>query len=189
MFYPDRLVSWMTSLVRRYSHRISYLCILCSTVAVRADVQSPGVCLLSCQLEIPKLFVNMPMTQLVTIINQTALNTTYTWGKVGGLFIQIIYMGQGGWSLYTTYIYGARWVVSILHILYTWGKVGGLYYYYLFAEWHVPHIVSTTDSPSFFPVGSVLSSSRSFSPGSQSSRCHLSRHEPRSGLRFSPASS
>ena len=44
----------------------------------------------------------------------------------------------------------------------------------------MPHSVSTTDSQ-LFPVGSALSSSRSLSPGSQSSRCHLfqSRSSPR----------
>ena len=52
------------------------------TVSVRADVQNPDVCLLSCNLSIPKLFVNMPMTQTVTIINKSMLTTHYNWGKV-----------------------------------------------------------------------------------------------------------
>ncbi|XP_056594485.1 deleted in lung and esophageal cancer protein 1 isoform X2 [Triplophysa dalaica] len=53
-------------------------------LSVRADVQSPQVCLQSCELVLDDLYVGVPQNGSVTIFNQTLLPTHFTWSKIKG---------------------------------------------------------------------------------------------------------
>ncbi|KAK9953364.1 hypothetical protein ABG768_017362 [Culter alburnus] len=53
-------------------------------LSVRAVVQSPQVCLLSCELVFADLYVGVPQTGSVTLFNQTLLPAHFTWGKLQG---------------------------------------------------------------------------------------------------------
>ncbi|KAA0704760.1 Deleted in lung and esophageal cancer protein 1 [Triplophysa tibetana] len=50
-------------------------------LSVRADVQSPQVCLKSCELVLADLYVGVPQKGSVTIFNQTLLPSHFTWSK------------------------------------------------------------------------------------------------------------
>ncbi|KAI7792764.1 putative deleted in lung and esophageal cancer protein 1, partial [Triplophysa rosa] len=53
-------------------------------LSVRADVQSPQVCLQSCELVLADLYVGVPQKGSVTIFNQTLLPAHFTWSKLQG---------------------------------------------------------------------------------------------------------
>ncbi|ROK23379.1 Deleted in lung and esophageal cancer protein 1 [Anabarilius grahami] len=53
-------------------------------LSVRAVVQSPQVCLLSCELVFADLYVGVPQTGSVTLFNQTLLPAYFTWSKLQG---------------------------------------------------------------------------------------------------------
>ncbi|XP_026105876.1 deleted in lung and esophageal cancer protein 1-like isoform X2 [Carassius auratus] len=53
-------------------------------VSVQAVVQSPQVCLLSCELVLTDLYVGVPQTSSVTLFNQTLLPAHFTWSKLQG---------------------------------------------------------------------------------------------------------
>ncbi len=53
-----------------------------SLISVQAVVQSPQVCLLSCELVLTDLYVGVPQTSSVTLFNQTLLPAHFTWSKV-----------------------------------------------------------------------------------------------------------
>ncbi|RXN09899.1 deleted in lung and esophageal cancer 1-like protein [Labeo rohita] len=50
-------------------------------LSVQAVVQSPQVCLLSCELVLTDLYVGVPQTGSVTLFNQTLLPAHFTWSK------------------------------------------------------------------------------------------------------------
>ncbi|KAI4901416.1 hypothetical protein NFI96_018546 [Prochilodus magdalenae] len=51
---------------------------------VRADVQSPQVCLLSCELLLTDLYVGVTQSGKTTLFNQTLLPAHFTWSKLQG---------------------------------------------------------------------------------------------------------
>lgn len=53
-----------------------------SHVSVQAVVQSPQVCLLSCELVLTDLYIGVPQMSTVTLFNQTLLPADFTWSKV-----------------------------------------------------------------------------------------------------------
>lgn len=53
-----------------------------SHLSIRAVVQSPQVCLLSCELVFADLYVGVPQTGSVTLFNQTLLPAHFNWKKV-----------------------------------------------------------------------------------------------------------
>ncbi|XP_036377314.1 deleted in lung and esophageal cancer protein 1 [Megalops cyprinoides] len=53
-------------------------------LSVQADVQSPSVCLLSCELAFPELYVGVSARGTVTLFNQTLLPAHFSWGKLQG---------------------------------------------------------------------------------------------------------
>ncbi|KAG5851028.1 hypothetical protein ANANG_G00088660 [Anguilla anguilla] len=53
-------------------------------LAVQANVQSPSVCLLSCELVFSELYVGVPVKGTVTLFNQTLLPAHFSWGKLQG---------------------------------------------------------------------------------------------------------
>ena len=53
-----------------------------STVLVQGEVQNPQVCLLSCELAMPTVYLDVPTTHQVELLNQTLLDTTFKWGQV-----------------------------------------------------------------------------------------------------------
>ena len=63
-----------------------YLIVLIPTsyVAVRADVQHPQACLQSCHLTLDEVYLGVPVTADVTLINQTLLAADFCWQKVRG---------------------------------------------------------------------------------------------------------
>ncbi|XP_023263678.1 deleted in lung and esophageal cancer protein 1 [Seriola lalandi dorsalis] len=48
-------------------------------LSVRADVQSPQVCLLNCELLLSELYIGVPAKGAVTLFNQTLLPSNFTW--------------------------------------------------------------------------------------------------------------
>ncbi|KAM9337193.1 deleted in lung and esophageal cancer protein 1 [Symphorus nematophorus] len=48
-------------------------------LSVRADVQSPQVCLLNCELLLSELYIGVPAKSTVTLFNQTLLPSHFTW--------------------------------------------------------------------------------------------------------------
>ncbi|XP_053198841.1 deleted in lung and esophageal cancer protein 1 [Scomber japonicus] len=48
-------------------------------LSVRADVQSPQVCLLNCELVFSELYIGVPAEGVVTLFNQTLLPSHFTW--------------------------------------------------------------------------------------------------------------
>ncbi|XP_069559633.1 deleted in lung and esophageal cancer protein 1 [Brachyistius frenatus] len=48
-------------------------------LSVRADVQSPQVCLLKCQLALPEPYLGVPSKGTVTLFNQTLLPSHFSW--------------------------------------------------------------------------------------------------------------
>ncbi|KAF7669259.1 hypothetical protein LDENG_00203330 [Lucifuga dentata] len=48
-------------------------------LSVQADVQSPQLCLLNCQLLLSELFIGVPVEGSVTLFNQTLLPSHFTW--------------------------------------------------------------------------------------------------------------
>ncbi|XP_041670632.1 deleted in lung and esophageal cancer protein 1 [Cheilinus undulatus] len=48
-------------------------------LSVRADVQSPQVCLLNCELLLSELYIGVPANSSVTLYNQTPLPTDFSW--------------------------------------------------------------------------------------------------------------
>lgn len=57
----------------------SNLCVCCSLLSVRADVQSPQVCLLNCELLLSELYIGVPAKATVTLFNQTLLPSRFSW--------------------------------------------------------------------------------------------------------------
>lgn len=57
----------------------SSLCVPHSHLSVRADVQSPQVCLLSCELIFSELYVEIPTKGTVKLFNQTLLPSHFKW--------------------------------------------------------------------------------------------------------------
>lgn len=55
------------------------LCVDCSHLSVRAVVQSPQVCLLSCELLFSELYIGVAAQGTVTIFNQTLLHSPFSW--------------------------------------------------------------------------------------------------------------
>ncbi|XP_034145187.1 deleted in lung and esophageal cancer protein 1 [Esox lucius] len=53
-------------------------------LSVEADILSPQVCLLSCELVFPDLYVGVPSLATVTLFNQSLLPAQYTWTKLQG---------------------------------------------------------------------------------------------------------
>ncbi|XP_051737688.1 deleted in lung and esophageal cancer protein 1 isoform X2 [Ctenopharyngodon idella] len=53
-------------------------------LSIRAVVQSPQVCLLSCELVFADLYVGVPQTGSVTLFNQTLLPAHFNWKKLQG---------------------------------------------------------------------------------------------------------
>ncbi|XP_051538782.1 deleted in lung and esophageal cancer protein 1-like [Myxocyprinus asiaticus] len=53
-------------------------------LSVRADVQSPQVCFLSCELVFDDLYLGVPEKGSVTLFNQTLLPAFFTWSKLQG---------------------------------------------------------------------------------------------------------
>ncbi|XP_071270154.1 deleted in lung and esophageal cancer protein 1 [Salvelinus alpinus] len=53
-------------------------------LSVQADVHSPQVCLLTCDLVFSELYVGVPALGSITLINQTLLPAHYTWTKLQG---------------------------------------------------------------------------------------------------------
>ncbi|KAJ8279540.1 hypothetical protein COCON_G00066060 [Conger conger] len=53
-------------------------------LAVEATVQSPSVCLLSCELVFSELYIGVPVKGTVTLFNQTLLPAHFSWGKLQG---------------------------------------------------------------------------------------------------------
>ena len=49
---------------------------------MRAEVQNPQACLLSCELKMEEVFVDVAVIQQVTLLNQTLLPATFEWGEV-----------------------------------------------------------------------------------------------------------
>ncbi|XP_070564757.1 deleted in lung and esophageal cancer protein 1-like [Ptychodera flava] len=55
-----------------------------SFLSACGEVQHPQACLLSCQLEMPEVYVGVPVTNTIKLLNQTLLGTVYKWGKLEG---------------------------------------------------------------------------------------------------------
>ncbi|XP_022081791.1 deleted in lung and esophageal cancer protein 1-like [Acanthaster planci] len=55
-----------------------------SFIGVRADVQHPQACLASCQLTMDEVYVGVPITREVTIVNQTLLAANFCWQEPQG---------------------------------------------------------------------------------------------------------
>ncbi|KAL1248695.1 hypothetical protein QQF64_022013, partial [Cirrhinus molitorella] len=53
-------------------------------LSVQAVIQSPQVCLLSCELVLTDLYVGVPQTGNITLFNQTLLPAHFTWSKLQG---------------------------------------------------------------------------------------------------------
>ncbi|KAK6290884.1 hypothetical protein J4Q44_G00387140, partial [Coregonus suidteri] len=53
-------------------------------LSVQADVHSPQVCLLTCDLVFSELYVGVPALGIITLINQTLLPAQYTWTMLQG---------------------------------------------------------------------------------------------------------
>ncbi|XP_073686554.1 deleted in lung and esophageal cancer protein 1 [Garra rufa] len=53
-------------------------------LSVQAVIQSPQVCLLSCELVLTDLYVGVPQTGSVTLFNQTLLPAYFNWSKLQG---------------------------------------------------------------------------------------------------------
>ncbi|KAL1006248.1 hypothetical protein UPYG_G00069720 [Umbra pygmaea] len=53
-------------------------------LSVEADVQSPQVCLLSCELSFSDIYVGIPAVRTFSLLNQTLLPAHYTWTKLQG---------------------------------------------------------------------------------------------------------
>lgn len=66
------IASWVTDLFPTFF----------SALSVRAEVQTPVACLLSCELHIEDVFLQVPLKQSFTLCNQTMLPTKYEWGQV-----------------------------------------------------------------------------------------------------------
>ncbi|XP_043082399.1 deleted in lung and esophageal cancer protein 1 isoform X2 [Puntigrus tetrazona] len=94
---PDKgvlppLASCSVDVVLRALHRQRFESVLQLTVlngtgchiSVQAVVQSPQVCLLSCELELTDLYVGVPQTSSVILFNQTLLPACFTWSKLKG---------------------------------------------------------------------------------------------------------
>ncbi len=62
-------------------------------LAVRGEVQEPQACLLSCEMAMPEVYVEVPTIHQVSILNQTLLPTYFEWGKVS-FHLQCIYHFQ-----------------------------------------------------------------------------------------------
>ena len=55
-------------------------------ILVRAEVQHPKVCLLSCEAVISDAFVGVPTKTEVSLMNMTMLPTRFSWGELEGNF-------------------------------------------------------------------------------------------------------
>ncbi|XP_077978029.1 deleted in lung and esophageal cancer protein 1-like [Glandiceps talaboti] len=55
-----------------------------SFLSACGEVQHPQACLLSCQLEMPEVYVGVSVTNTITLLNQTLLDTMYEWGELEG---------------------------------------------------------------------------------------------------------
>ena len=53
-----------------------------SYLSVFSEVQSPQVCLVSCDLYIEKVFLGVPVSREVLLQNQTLLHTEFQWKEV-----------------------------------------------------------------------------------------------------------
>ena len=53
-------------------------------ILVRAEVQHPKVCLLSCEATISNCFVGVPAKTEITLMNMTMLPTRFAWGELEG---------------------------------------------------------------------------------------------------------
>ncbi|CAH1233881.1 DLEC1 [Branchiostoma lanceolatum] len=55
-----------------------------SHVGAQVEVQTPQVCLMSCQLVIEEIYTDVPVRREITLLNQTLLETDFTWGQPEG---------------------------------------------------------------------------------------------------------
>lgn len=55
------------------------VCLLASHLLLRADVQSPQLCLLNCELLLPELYMGVAAEGTVTLFNQTLLPSNFSW--------------------------------------------------------------------------------------------------------------
>ncbi|XP_071961985.1 deleted in lung and esophageal cancer protein 1-like [Antedon mediterranea] len=55
-----------------------------SYIGVQADVKEPQACLLSCHLQMPEVYINVPIKHTVQLLNQTPLATRFFWGETQG---------------------------------------------------------------------------------------------------------
>ncbi|KAI8513172.1 Deleted in lung and esophageal cancer protein 1, partial [Branchiostoma belcheri] len=55
-----------------------------SHVSAQVEVQTPQVCLMSCQLVIDEIYTDVPVRREITLLNQTLLETDFTWGQPEG---------------------------------------------------------------------------------------------------------
>ena len=51
---------------------------------MRGEVQTPQVCLLSCNLYIEEVYVGVPVAREVVLQNQTLLSARFQWNEVSG---------------------------------------------------------------------------------------------------------
>lgn len=76
LFYKHQL--WQYSGTPSYWWRLSFP-ICNSHLWMRADVQSPQVCLLNSKLVLPELYIGVPTSASVTLFNQTLLPSHFSW--------------------------------------------------------------------------------------------------------------
>nr|XP_006817129.1 PREDICTED: LOW QUALITY PROTEIN: deleted in lung and esophageal cancer protein 1-like [Saccoglossus kowalevskii] len=55
-----------------------------SFLSACAEVQHPQACLLSCQLNMPEVYVGVPVRNTIKLLNQTLLPAQYKWGELEG---------------------------------------------------------------------------------------------------------
>ncbi|XP_078681945.1 deleted in lung and esophageal cancer protein 1-like isoform X2 [Branchiostoma floridae x Branchiostoma belcheri] len=55
-----------------------------SHVSAQVEVQTPQVCLMSCQLVIDEIYTDVPVRREITLLNQTLLETDFAWGQPEG---------------------------------------------------------------------------------------------------------
>lgn len=58
---------------------VLFSCLSYSHLSVQANVQSPQVCLLNCELLLSELYIGVPVEATVTLFNQTLLSSNFKW--------------------------------------------------------------------------------------------------------------
>ena len=59
-------------------------------ILVRAEVQHPKVCLLSCEAAISDAFVGVPAKTEVSLMNMTMLPTRFAWAEMEGKMMKMM---------------------------------------------------------------------------------------------------